>query len=105
MKTQFSIIKNLIIMCFFCSCSKQPTACFETETSNPVADSVTTFKNCSSFGRGHAEWDFGDGSPILDNPMPNIEHVFSDSGKYTITLKVISGNKSDMLSKEIYVRK
>jgi PKD repeat protein len=103
MKSILLTLTIITTMCFVCSCTQKATACFEVQTTNPNVSSAVVFTNCSDFGRGHAIWDFGDGSPELNNPLPTVEHTFADTGTYRVVLRVDRGKSTDEFTREIVV--
>lgn len=41
-------------------------------------------------------WDFGDGSPIQKTPLPKIEHIYTSSSSYIVTLRVTNRNDENV---------
>lgn len=82
-------------MCTFSSCCNEtPVARFKISTEKPLVGQPIKFENSSTFGRGTAQWNFGDNSEINKNPMPHVEHTFREPGNYEVVLKVQSGRSS-----------
>jgi PKD repeat protein len=104
MKSILTTLTITILMCFACSSTRKATACFEVQTTSPAAGAVVTFTNCSDFGRGHAFWDFGDGTPEVNDPFQTVEHVYAASGTYRVVLRVERGRSTDQVSKDIVVQ-
>lgn len=73
----------------------KPTADFTVPTNNCVNTSVLfTNTTANGYGQGCAQssiytWNFGDGSPTITTPLSppqNINHTYTVSGNYTVTL-------------------
>jgi cyclophilin family peptidyl-prolyl cis-trans isomerase len=64
---------------------------FTVPTQKLVAPAKVTFTNTTEKAERY-EWDFGDGSPISNEPNPT--HRYGHSGNYTVTLKAFNGAKS-----------
>lgn len=74
-------------------------ACFGTDKRLHKPGEMVTLQNCSE-NFDNSEWDFGDGHQSNEmNPV----HTWSIKGPYVVTLKVIKGNKSDVISKRISI--
>jgi len=92
-------------MCTFLTRVDKVTAGFEVDSKENFAGTPVKFHNSSHFGRGKAYWNFGDGTPVYKNHMPDIEHTFENPGEYEISLKVTFGKSSDEIKKRIRVEK
>ena len=91
--------------------SPGPTAFFE--LANPSCQNDPVFFNDSSFTEnnqiGTWIWNFGDGSPdtIITYPNdPDISHIYTDMGQYTVSLQVIdtTGCNSEFFYRYFEVR-
>ncbi|RKX23148.1 MAG: hypothetical protein DRP35_00200, partial [Candidatus Zixiibacteriota bacterium] len=81
-----------------------PTADFSyvTNPSNNYAPVFTDFTDMSS-GATSWYWDFGDGSAAVTDQNP--QHIYIDSGHFTVTLTVSNGCGSDTKTAEIVVQR
>lgn len=95
------IIISVASFLFGCTV-KEPKVCISILTTMPVANEVINFKNCSTFGRGTALWDFGDGVQVR-NQMPEISHIYKAKGTYHIALEVFKNGESDKISTVIVI--
>lgn len=91
-------IAVVLLILILTSCAK-PLAKFNTEQSSQSAPSKIVLQNESQNAETYF-WDFGDGN-TSDEESPT--HVYNESGKYKITLKVTKKEKSNSASKEIEV--
>ncbi|RLG89661.1 MAG: hypothetical protein DRO36_07435, partial [Candidatus Hecatellales archaeon] len=49
-------------------------------------------------------WDFGDGTPIVEETDPTTFHIYSEIGNYTVTLNITdSEGRWDTISKTVTV--
>jgi len=89
-----------------------PVANFTFSPSQPVLGQTATFDASASYAPGVPTkninsyvWDFGDGTQI-NKTDPTIAHVYSASGRYSVTLTVVdSDGLSDAFSKAVPVQK
>lgn len=88
----------LIIPIALVSCSG-PRSLYEMNIENIVAGEEVAFTNLSKNGEQY-EWNFGDG--VISNET-SPKHKYYQSGRYTVTLKTTSGDKSSLKQKEIVV--
>ena len=67
---------------------------------HPRVDETIFFKDRSTGSISSWHWNFGDGSSSVDR---NPKHVYKESGKYVVTLRVTGSSNSDSISKTITV--
>ncbi len=83
----------------FVSCAKKPFASFMVNAKDKSAPAKIKFDNLSKKADKFI-WDFGDGTKSEDiAPV----HRYLVSGKYTISLKAIKGDKENTMAKEIII--
>lgn len=98
-----------------------PFGCSETQTipsyivvGEPIADFTFDTPLCSgndivfhntSIGNGVFEWDFGDGSPIVEDDANTVSHRYPSGGTFDVTLTVTSesGLCSNTITKTITI--
>jgi hypothetical protein len=78
------------------------SAFFTYSPTNPVVNQLVNFTDHSSGNLSSWEWDFGDGTTISSTSTP--EHVYVESGYYTVTLTV-PDQESIPFSARLFVRK
>lgn len=88
----------LLGLLFFISCAR-PIANFTTEQSSKAAPAKIVTKNNSVNAESY-KWDFGDGT-TSEEESPN--HIFTESGEYTITLFATKGKKTNKNEQRIKV--
>lgn len=73
---------------------------FEDQPYTVIQDIETEFEaNCSGTPSGTVfQWDFGDGTQLLETKGPKAKHVYEEPGDYAITLKLISTKDSTELA-------
>lgn len=103
-----SVIGVCLVLCFLSGCTEEatvePSANFEyTPSTNIYKNADVTFTNKSTGANIISwEWNFGDGTTsVTENPI----HQFSETGAYTVTLKILDSNgenstKSQMITVE-----
>ncbi len=91
-------LESLLLICVLCasSCAK-PIADFVLTQEDEIAPSGISIENTSKNAESY-EWDFGDGS-TSDEANPN--HNYELSGRYTVTLKAKSKNKTSTTKQEV----
>ncbi len=78
------------------ACSK-PVSSFLIQADDTTAPTKIQFNNASKNADSY-EWDFGDGNSSSDF---NAENQYSQSGRYTVTLKAKKGSKENISQQEI----
>ena len=86
-----------------------PLVAFSYSPDNPLVDEEVTFNASATYSPdGSIDkycWDFGDGSPIVNETDPVTLHIYKSGGIYTVTLTVIDTNGlTNSTSKLIEVR-
>lgn len=100
-----AVLPILVLLLVFYSCNKeesnvQPDACFDvSSTTEMKVGEPIKFTNCSAHANKYA-WDFGDGT-ISTEASP--EHVYQNSGNFTIKLLALNSNVTDTIFKSIQV--
>ena len=89
----------LFSVIFLLTACNKPIANFTFDSDQKVAPVKVQFDNQSKEAESYL-WDFGDGNTSTD-PSPN--HVFYASGKHTVQLKAIKGEKSTTTKKDIFI--
>lgn len=99
---KFPVAVFLIAM--LVSCTKEPTACFESSKLNVEVHDVITLNNCSEDADSY-EWTIEEESIQRTDSRENPQASWRSADSYNITLEAFSKNekKSDMISKTISV--
>lgn len=84
----FAILTALVLLN---ACAVKPKANFTVPAQKLTAPAKVTFTN-NSIKAEKYEWDFGDGSPVSNEPNPT--HRFMHSGNFTVVLKATAGKKT-----------
>jgi len=87
-----------------------PAAIFTYSPADPLANETITFNATDSFDpNGYItsyEWNFGDGTPIVNETDPVTTHVYTSAGYYLMNLTVTDNdNETDTESKTIAIGK
>jgi cyclophilin family peptidyl-prolyl cis-trans isomerase len=84
---------------FFCTSCMKPLANFSMSAQHAEAPATVVFENKSE-GADTFTWDFGDGENASDT---TVQHRYTHSGKYDITLTAIKGKKSNTMTQSITI--
>lgn len=81
------------------------TAVFDVEPTVTCANQPVLFS--SYYGTGFSAqvwtWDFGDGTVITELTDGDIEHIYSSTGEFIVTLTVSDGQLSESISEPIFI--
>jgi PKD repeat protein len=81
--------------------SQSLSASFAYSPSSPYAGQTVQFTDTSTGSPTSWQWDFGDGS---SSTLQNPSHAYSNSGTYTVTLKVTNSTDSKTASNTITIK-
>lgn len=76
----------IFILIFMAHCSKPTIACFVSSGNSISKDSSVTLNAACSENASYYTWNFGDNTKDTTTTDFKIQHQYSNSGQYTITL-------------------
>lgn len=86
MKKSLLIVCVLVCAVIFSACVREPEAGFSYDLTSMVAQKAIQFTNLSSNATQY-EWNFGDGTELVNSINP--VHTYERSGSYTVSLTAI----------------
>ncbi len=94
----FTMFMGIVLL--FCRCSADNPEANFTPSATTVTVGDTVYFTNNSLNAGYYQWAFGDGSFAITK---NASHAYTQNGNYAVTLVAIGNNKSNSISKNIFV--